>query len=284
MGDRQKFTILRAAPGGAARERPALRVWAVSSIHGEVQALNRLHREMIPLLQAGDRLVYLGNMIGRGPAATATLDALLRFRSLFMARPDAFACDVVHLRGSQEEMWQKLLQLQFATDPRAVLQWMLDQGVAATLEAYGFSPSEGLREAVAGPRQLTRWTGALRQRIQEHPGHWQLLGSLRRAAYSQPQDDPAGQSRGLLFVNAGLDPNRPLEAQKDSFWWGNPGFSELSRAYDGYRRVVRGFCPKHPGLQLGDFTATVDAGCGFGGPLLAACFTEDGEVVEQLEI
>ncbi len=281
MGDRQKFTILRAAPDGAAQPRPALRVWAVSSIHGEVEALNRLHREMIPRLQHGDRLVYLGNLIGRGPAVTATLDALLRFRSLFMARPDAFACDVVHLRGSQEEMWQKLLQLQFATDPRAVLQWMLDQGVAATLEAYGLSPTEGLREAAAGPRQLTRWTSALRQRIQEHPGHWQLLGSLRRAAYSQPHGDAA---RGLLFVNAGLDPDRPLEAQKDSFWWGAPGFAELTRPYGGYRRVVRGFCPKHPGLQVGDFTATLDAGCGFGGPLLAACFTEEGEVVERLEV
>src|SRR3546814_17578731 len=80
-------------------------------------------------------------------------DLLLRFRSLFLARPDAFACDVVHLRGSQEEMWQKLLQLQFATDPKAVLQWMLDQGLAASLEAYGVPPSEGLREAAAGPRR-----------------------------------------------------------------------------------------------------------------------------------
>src|SRR3546814_3609696 len=78
--------------------------------------------------------------------ATATLDSLLRFRSLFLARPDAFACDVVHLRGSQEEMWQKLLQLQFATDPRAVLQWMLDQGLAASLESYGIAPADGLRD------------------------------------------------------------------------------------------------------------------------------------------
>ena len=290
MGDRQKFTILRAAR----RESP-LRVWAVSSIHGEVAALNRLQRQMIPRLQPGDRLVYLGNLIGRGAAVTATVDALLRFRSLFMARPDAFACDVVHLRGSQEEMWQKLLQLQFATDPRAVLQWMLDQGVAASLESYGFSPQEGLREAAAGPRQLTRWTGALRQRMQEHPGHWQLLGSLRRAAYTQPRalaapeedsDDGSAGERGwgLLFVNAGLDPSRPLEAQKDSFWWGSSGFASLDFPYGGYRRVVRGFCPRHPGLELGDFTATVDAGCGFGGPLLAACFTAAGELVDRIEI
>src|SRR3546814_10421391 len=90
---------------------------------------------MIARLEPGDRLVYLGNLIGRGAGATATVDSLLRFRSLFLARPDAFACDVVHLRGSQEEMWQKLLQLQFATDPNAVLQWMLDQGLAASLAA-----------------------------------------------------------------------------------------------------------------------------------------------------
>jgi serine/threonine protein phosphatase 1 len=277
MGDRQKFTLLRAAR----------RIWAVSSIHGEAALLGRLQREMVARLQYGDRLVYLGNLIGRGPAVCATLDSLLRFRGLFMARPDAFACDVVYLRGSQEEMWQKLLQLQFATDPRAVLQWMLDQGVAATLESYGLSPAEGLREAAAGPRQLTRWTGALRQRIQDHPGHWELLGSLRRAAYSQPEGNPGSDPEaapvdgGLLFVNAGLDPDRPLEAQKDSFWWGN--FNALDRPYGGYRRIVRGFCPQHPGLDLGDFTATVDAGCGFGGPLLAACFAADGSLVEQIE-
>ncbi|MEQ8357187.1 MAG: hypothetical protein RH942_16750 [Kiloniellaceae bacterium] len=269
-----------------------MRVWAVSSIHGEADALNRLHRELVPRLRLGDRLVYLGNLIGRGPAITATLDALLRFRGLFMARPDAFACDVVHLRGSQEEMWQKLLQLQFATDPRAVLQWMLDQGVAASLEAYGFSPAEGLREAAAGPRQLTRWTGALRQRIQDHPGHWDLLGSLRRAAYTAhlgdtqaggPEAGGAPPAEGLLFVNAGLDPSRPLEAQKDSFWWGNSGFAALEQPYGGYRRVVRGFGPPHPGLELGRFTATLDGGCGFGGALLAACFTPAGDVVDQIE-
>jgi len=210
MGDRQKFAIL-----GAAR-----RVWAVSSIHGEVAALNRLHRAVIPRLRPGDKLVYLGNLIGRGREASATLDSLLRFRSLFLARPDAFACDVVHLRGSQEEMWQKLLQLQFATDPKAVLQWMLDQGVAASLESYGIAPAEGLREAAAGPRQLTRWTSALRERIQARDGHWQLLGSLRRAAYTERANGSAGatgaaggpgnQGWGLLFVNAGLEPERPL--------------------------------------------------------------------------
>jgi len=239
---------------------------------------------MIPRLQPDDRLVYLGNLMGRRKEAAATIDSLLRFRGLFLARPDAFACDVVHLRGSQEEMWQKLLQLQFATDPRSVLQWMLDQGVAASLESYGFDPAEGLREAAAGPRQLTRWTSALRARIQAFPGHWELLGSLRRAAYTagDHEGDGSNEGWGLLFVNAGLDPERPLEAQKDTFWWGSASFATVDRPYGGYRRVVRGFCPQHPGLDLADFTATVDGGCGFGGPLLAACFALDGSVVDQI--
>src|SRR3546814_3100319 len=48
--------------------------------------------------------------------------------------------------------------------------------------------------------------------------------SLRRAAYTKSIDGTGGtgnaagnQGWGLLFVNAGLEPERPLEAQKDSF-------------------------------------------------------------------
>ncbi len=269
MENRQKFAILRAAR----------RVWAIASIHSQSAQLDRLHLALTGRLEPGDRLVYLGNLIGRGPNGIATVNALLRFRSLVMARPDAFACDVVFLRGSQEEMWQKLLQLQFATDPKVVLQWMLDQGVAASLEAYGIAPGEGLREAAAGPRQLTRWTGALRQKIQQHPGHYALLANLRRAAYTQEHSG----DEGLLFVNAGLDPSRPLEAQKDSFWWGSASFCDLQEPYAGFARVVRGFSLDHPGVALGSFTATVDGGCGFGGKLIAACFNTDGSLVDQVE-
>src|SRR3546814_15026421 len=126
---------------------------------------------MIPRLEPGDCLVYLGNLIGRSTGATATLDSLLRSRSLFLARPDAFPCDVVHLRGSQEEMWQKLLQLQFATAPKAVLQWTLDQRLAASLEAYGVPPSAALRETAAAPSKLTRWPPSLTPRSQPPHAH-----------------------------------------------------------------------------------------------------------------
>jgi len=274
MENRHKFAILRGCR----------RIWAVGSIHADAARLDRLHHALTRRLAFGDRLVYLGNLIGRGGDTLATLDSLLRFRSLFMARPDAFACDVVFLRGSQEEMWQKLLQLQFATDPKGVLQWMLDQGVAASLEAYGIDPREGLREAAAGPRQLTRWTSSLRQTIKNHPGHYELLGILRRAAYSDRSGAEAAPTPGgLLFVNASLDPSRPLEAQKDSFWWGGAAFGDLPAPYGGFARVVRGASPDRPGLALGRHTATVDAGCGHGGSLLAVCFGLDGSVADQVE-
>ena len=265
MPNRRTFATLRAAR----------RVWAIGSIHGQADRLERLHRALWSRLQPRDRIVYLGNMIGRGPAVHETLDGLLRFRGEALARPRSFACDIVYLRGSQEEMWQKLLQLQFATAPRDVLGWMIDQGVGATLAAYGGSVEDAQRAASAGALALTRWTGGLRAAMQSRPGHYQIVGQLRRAAFT---DDGL-----LLLVNAGLDPSRPLEAQSDSFWWSTSAFAGITAPYAGFRRVIRGFDPRHPGIDLGDWTATVDGGCGFGGPLLAGCFSLAGELVDSLE-
>lgn len=263
--NRQTFALIRAAR----------RVWTVASIHGEAERLAALHETLLARIEPGDRIVYLGNLIGRGPLVRNTLDELLAFRRDFLAREGAFACDIVYLRGSQEEMWQKLLQLQFATDPQGVFKWMLDNGVESNLLAYGLDPEEGLREARAGPVRLSRWTNNVRAIIRSHPGHYELLGLLKRAAHS---DDG-----GLLLVNAGIDPSRPLETQKDSFWWVSGLFDRITEPYGGYRRVVRGFGPDHPGLCLTDFSATVDAGCGFGGGLIAACFRPDGALDDSIE-
>lgn len=265
MTDRQKFVAIRAAR----------RIWAVGAIHADADRLRRLHSRMWPRLDLCDRIVYLGNMIGRSPAARETLDALLNFRLHVLARPHSDADDVMYLRGGQEEMWQKLLQLQFAADPRAVLEWMVSQGVGATLESYGVAVDDALREAAAGTVSLTRWTGHLRQAIYAQSGHHQIMSALRRAAYTE--------DGVLLFVNSGLDPSRPLEAQSDSFWWSSGAFGRIAEPYGTFRRIVRGFDPSHAGYKETEFTVTVDAGCGFGGPLMAACIQADGEVLEVIE-
>ncbi len=265
MSDPKKFATLRATR----------RVWAIASIHGEADRLNRLQRALAPRLERGDRVVYLGNLIGRGPQIFETLNSLVSFRRALLSRPRCFVDDIAYLRGSQEEMWQKLLQLQFATDPRGTLDWMVEQGIGSTLEAYGGSVQDGLREAAAGALTLTRWTSALRQKMQQQPGHFEILAALRRAALT---DDNA-----LLLVNAGLDPTRPLEAQTDSFWWASGAFSRIDEPYSTFKRIIRGYDPDHPGIVIHDHTTTVDGGCGFGGPLLAGCFLPSGELADHLE-
>jgi serine/threonine protein phosphatase 1 len=255
--------------------RRSARVWAVAAVHGEAPRLHALHRALWPRVQAGDRLVYLGNLMGRGAAVRETIDLLLEFRRHLIARPGFFAADVAYLRGSQEEMWDKLLQLQFAPNPREVLDWMLAQGLGATLEAYGTAPAEAARQARGGAVGLARWTGGLRRAVQAAPGHGAFMSALRRAAYT---DDGR-----LLFVHAGVDPERPLTAQNDALWWGHPGGYPPAAPFDGFAQVVRGFDRAHGGVQLFACATSIDAGCGFGGPLVAACFGMDGRIADLIE-
>ena len=255
--------------------RRCRRVWAVAAVHGETQRLAALHRALAPRLAEGDRLVYLGNLLGRGGEIVEAVDEALRFRAFFLGRPLAFVGDVAFLRGAQEEMWQKLLELQFAPNPREVLAFMLDQGVGATIEAYDGNPRQGEAACREGALAITRWTSSLRQRLSRIPGHSLFMANLRRAAYT---DDGA-----LLFVHAGLDATKPIDLQGDAFWWGGGPFLELAQPYASYRRVVRGFDRRHPGLAESPHAVSLDGGCGFGGALLAVCFGSDGTILDGLE-
>lgn len=257
------------------------RIWAVGAVHGVADRVAALHDLLWQRIAPGDRLVYLGNMIGRDGDTFATLGELLTFRRALIARPGMFASDVVFLRGAQEEMWQKLLQLQFAPNPSEVLRWMLSQGLGATLAAYGGDAEKGAAAAREGAVQITRWTNELRERMRRAPGHTALFASLRRAALTSSEDPEA--AGGVLLVSAGLDPARPLAAQADSFWWATGAFRAIAEPYEGYRRLVRGFDPGNRGVEIGAVTASLDAGCGRGGPLVAGAFAADGSVLEVIE-
>ncbi len=254
--------------------RGAHRVWAVAAIHGEAGRLVRLHRRLAALFQAGDRLVYLGNYMGGGEI-TATMDELVTFRRELMCRPGVEPWDIVYLRGCQEEMWHKLLQLQFAADPLDVFDWMAAQGLGATLAAYGGDEESARRRLREGAVAITKWTAGLRQSVQSHPGHDDLLIELKRAAYTA-----AGE---LVFVHAGLDGSKPLNDQTDSLWWDGGGFAAIREPYGGSRLVVRGYDPAHGGVTNGSHTACIDAGAGFGGPLRAVCYDLDGRAVDWLD-
>ncbi len=266
----------RAANGKFARLRGARRIWAVATIHGEAERLARLHDRMAARFSDGDRLVYLGNYLGYGEAIAATIDELLDFRCRILARLHAFQCDVVFLRGAQEEMWQKLLQLQFAQNPGEVLEWMVREGVEATVKAYGGEVRHGFAASRDGPRTITRWTTELRNAMNTAPGHRALLADLRHAAMTEAADP-------VLFVHAGVDASRRLEDQGDAFWWGGRDILALAAPFDGFGRVIRGFDRQMRGLVEREFAVSLDAGAGRGGPLLAAAFAPDGAVLELLQ-
>ena len=260
--------VLAALAGGG-------RVWAVGAVHGECQRLRAVHRRIWEKFQPGDRVVYLGGMMGHGPDVAATIDEILLFRRAVIGEPGVELDHVVFLRGAQEEMWQKLLQLQFAQGPAGILTWMLDHGVGATIAAYGGDIAEGREAASQGVLALTRWTNALRQSIHARDGHTALMSSLNHAAYT---DDGA-----LLFVHAGVDPTRPLEAQLDHFWWGSSSLEAQQQPYQGFTRLIRGYAPQAPAIVSSGPLITLDGGAGRGGGIAAACLDGSGTVLDLIE-
>ena len=262
-------------PARLARLRGARRIWTVAAIHGAAQHLVAVHDQISERFREGDRVVYLGNYFGYGEAVRATIDELLDFRRRVLARRFGFACDVTFLRGAQEEMLQKLLQLQFAPNPGEVLAWMVEAGIGPTVRAYGGDLRQGFAATRGGPRTITRWTSTLRDAVNAAPGHTMLLSALRHAAFTE--------EGGLLFVHAGVDPARPLTAQGDAFWWATRDILDLAAPFGGFRRVVRGIDRQQRGFVERPFAVSLDGGAGRGGRLLAACFAPDGSVVDRLE-
>lgn len=260
-----------------ARLRDGGRTWALGALAGNDAAVERFAGILQRVWQPGERLVVLGNMSGPAGNGARTLDLLLVLRRRLLARAGAEVEDFVFLRGAQEEMWHKLLQLQFAVSPLDVLDWMLARGLAATIESYGQSVAEGRIASRNGPTAIARWTAGLRETQAARPGHTELLSSLVRAAVSAD-----GRT---VFAAAGVDPARPLEEQADAFWWSAQTDTSLDRAlahagagWPTIGRVVRGSGPARNELCDGGRVLTVTQAT----PSLVAV-DQAGSMVERFE-
>lgn len=264
------------------------RVWAVAAVRADVARLNGVHAALADRFRVGDRIVYLGDMIGHGDAVIETIDAVLAFRRWILAHRGAIPGDVAFLRGGQEEIWRGLLQLHFAPNPSEVLDWTLQNGARPVLAAYGGDEAQGFAAARGGAVALTRWTRTLRAAFYAQPGHEILFNTLRRAAHvGKPVETPinhASPTAGPLFVNAGADPSRPFTAQGDRFWWGGGAFHRIQSPFSGFARVVRGCDPAKGGPRVEQYAVTLDAGCGFGGPLVCAGFDCFGELIDSFQV
>ncbi len=215
------------------------RIWAVGSIHSNIDSFNLIKDHIVYNFKENDKLIFLGNVIGLGNEAAETISNVLSLRFDLMAKYRLNNEDIVFLRGAQEEMFHKLLQLQTAPNPQEIIEWMFSRGVDKTLESYKFNPKEIKKIASQGTIQISKWTSKLNLTTISKAGHKEYFSNLKHAAFSE--------SKKILFVNRGVDVTRPLSAQHDCFWWGYQNFSLINKPYNTFQRIVRGYQSEHKG-------------------------------------
>ena len=211
------------------------KIWAIGSIHSHIDSFNSIKEYILKHFVYGDKLVFLGNIIGFGKYSTETLSSVISLRNYLLSKFFLKAQDIIFLRGAQEEMFLKLLQLQTAPNPQDIVQWMFEHGVDKTANSYGFDTNEIINVSTQGTLSISRWTANLNKIIIKYPGHKEYFSNLYHAAFTD--------TKKILFVNRGVDISRPLSAQNDCFWWGYHNFSKLDKPYRTFIKIVRGYEP-----------------------------------------
>ncbi len=254
------------------------RIWAVGSIHSNLNSFTSIKKFIINNFKKGDKLVFLGNIIGLGNDSRETLSSVLDLRFNLMSKFKLKPEDIVFLRGAQEEMFSKILQLQIAPNPIEIINWMFEHGVDQTLNSYGYFKDEVINIASSGTLSISKWTTKLNQTILENPGHKEYFLNLKHAAYSS--------SKTILFVNRGVDISRPLSAQNDCFWWGYQNFSLINKPYNSFIRIVRGYQSKHKNeleLSKNKVICTLFTQPLTNKMIYAGIFGQNGEIIELFE-
>ncbi len=254
------------------------KIWAIGSIHSNLHSFNSIKKYILKNFNLDDKLIFLGNVIGSGDNSKETLSSVIDLRFSLMSKFKLKPESIVFLRGAQEEMFSKLLQLQLAPNPTEIVEWIFEHGGNKTLSSYGFSEDEVKNIATSGTINISKWTSNLNNVLKMNPGHNQYFLSLKHAAYSC--------TKKILFVNRGVDISRPLSAQNDCFWWGYQNFSKLNNPYNTFCRIVRGYESEHLDKSNNSNNSVV---CTlFKQPLsnksiLFGIFKENGDIIDLFE-
>ena len=256
----------------------ANKIWAIGSLHSSLDSFQSIKKYILSNFNHGDKLIFLGNIIGFGSNSKETISEVLRLRFDLMAKFNLNNEDIVFLRGAQEEMFSKLLQLQIAPNPLEIIEWIFGHGVDKTITSYGFDPDEFRNIASQGTIQINKLTSRLNYKISLAPGHKEFFSNLKHAAYSD--------TKKVLFVNRGVDISRPLSAQYDCFWWGYQNFSQVDEPYNTFKRIVRGYQSNtHNDIENSKSKVLCTL---FKQPLkskkiLAGIFSKNGDILELFE-
>ncbi|MBB4839776.1 serine/threonine protein phosphatase 1 [Sphingomonas kyeonggiensis] len=169
------------------------RYYAIGDIHGRLDLLN----ELLARIEEDDRqrapatttLVFIGDLIDRGPDSAGVIDALMALRERL---PNSR-----FLLGNHEELFLGALEGSIE-----ILKFHLRVGGKATVLSYGISEEE------YAPASHVELLEILKARVPE--AHVRFLESFEDMII-------AGD---YVFVHAGVNPNLPLEKQrvKDLRW------------------------------------------------------------------
>ena len=253
-------------------------IWAVGSLHSSLDSFQSIKKYILSNFEFGDKLIFLGNLIGCRPESKKIIDEVLKLRFNLMAKYQLKHSDIVFLRGAQEEMFRKLLQLHIAPNPIEILQWIFSHGVDQTIISYNLDPDEFRKTVTQGTIQINKLTTKLNNQISFNSGHQEFFSSLKHAAYTDNME--------VLFVNRGVDLSRPLSAQNDCFWWGYQNFSKIDKPYFSFKRIVRGYQSNtHNDIENSKTRILCTL---FKQPLqnkkiLAGIFTKNGDILELFE-
>ena len=133
------------------------KIWAIGSIHSNLKSFISIKKFILKNFQINDKLIFLCNLIGLGDNSKQTINSVIDLRFNLMSKFKLKPESIVFLRGAQEEMFSKLLQLQLAPNPSEIVEWMFDHGVNQTVKSYGFSEDEVKNVASSGTINITKW-------------------------------------------------------------------------------------------------------------------------------
>ena len=212
-------------------------VYAIGDVHGRRDLLDGLLTAILKDIIAegpGVRplLVFIGDLIDRGPASREVIEAVLVLKG-------HSAVDVRVLKGNHEQ-----LALEFLREPQTGGAW-LDLGGRQTLASYGVH---------VGPMQsLAETRDAFREALE--PRHLKLLTSMELMV----------EVGDYVFVHAGVRPGVPMheQSERDLLWIREPFLNADAHRFD--RIVVHGHTPAD--ARLGEQRICIDSGAYFSGSL-----------------
>lgn len=203
------------------------KIVAIGDIHGCTAQLKKLLGK-IQQKWEWDELVFLGDYVDRGPDSKGVIEEIISWQKQYPGR-------VIALKGNHEQWMLHALRNPCSTS------WLIGMSGVTTIASY----SQELAQ---------KFSGMLRLRF----GDWQEPQGNSYPSIPLPYEDffyrvmPTEhlqflqnlqnyyQAERAIFVHAGVDNDKPLEAQdEDAFLWSGEDFVKY---YHGKEWVIFGHC------------------------------------------